>query len=43
MELPPAEHIGKAEQRNFDLKKSLLLAELERSKAAPAVAMEGAP
>ena len=43
VELPPAEHIGKAEQRNFDLKKSLLLAELERSKAAPTVAMEGAP
>ena len=43
VELPPAEHIGKAEQRNFQLKTSLLLAELERSKEAQSVALQAAP
>ena len=43
VELPPAEHIGKAERRNFELKKSLLLSELEHSKAAQSVALEAAP
>lgn len=42
VDLPPAQRIGKAEQRNFDLKTSLLLAELQRSKDAPVVALENA-
>ena len=43
VELPPAEHIGKAEQRNFQLKTSLPLAEFKRSKAAQSVALQAAP
>lgn len=42
VDLPPAERIGEAEQRNFELKTSLLLAELQRSKDAPVVALEAA-
>ena len=42
VDLPPAQHIAKADRRNFELQTSLLLAELDRSKAAPSVALETA-